>query len=309
MKSPLSPAARISLAIALAAFILQWLVLGYLSALASRQMTRIELQSQTQIIRDLAVQLDRALTQGDDLAALAIINSDKKNFPQLQTLMVFDRQGQIKLHSTPGMMGKHTNAPPLTSAGLTLESVKISHRPATRITLPLPDHNTFYLRADFDKTRSQLRLQAFHIRFFLLILLTSAGLGALSLWLLKNYVLINPLKKSLSLANRQTTVHALADLAMTPATLLIIDQENKILAINNRLWEGRDLTADKFLGLHLLQTPLHPSVMQAVQRAAQTPDQPHIATLSLLGQKPTHVITWVCYPPTGAWQIMIGRTS
>ncbi len=308
MKLTLTPLTRISLTIAATAFLLQWLVMGYLSGLASRQMTQSKRQWQIQVMHNLAAQLDRALAQADDLSALAIINSDKKNFAQLQTLMVFDRKGQIKLHSTPGMMGKQTDAPPdLTTRGMAIESTTVSDRPVTKITLMLPENNDFYVRAYFDNTRARLTVQTFHSRFYLFILLTSSSLGLLSAWLLKSYIMINPRQKVVSTVNPQSTLYALADLAMAPGTLIIIDRDNKILALNPKILEGSTFTAAHFLGQHLIHTPINPSFLQALQRAAKAPQEPQTTTLALVPDTSVHPVTLVCHPASAAWQLMIGQ--
>lgn len=243
------------------------------------QSQAVEVQRlQTEIAKNLAVQLSSYLAAKDDLSAISALKSARTHYPQLQELQLFDRQGKVVMHSDPAMLGKQVPAPQgLRSLAPEVDEVRRQGRWFTRILVPLPENEDLYLRAFFDQSRERQRSAGVWLRFAVLILLVSLLPALLVRRGLRSALpvpadLNGPVPSS-GVANRSTQWLELALAEMRSATLAI-SGHNLVLAANTLALELLNCRAEELVGAHILRAPLPAPLLDLFQQALHTPGRP-----------------------------------
>jgi PAS domain-containing protein len=311
MKRVLPPLPLTALSIFILSFVFQSAVAAYLIQISVHHATEESSLLKMQIAKDLGSQLTQALGSHDDLAALAVVKACRINHPQLQEARVFDSSGKILLHTDPGMMGKKISVAP--GPKPTKPEVRLIHhheRVYTDILVPLEDENGLFFQVQFDETRNRQSRQAVAIRFFLLTLLSSLFLGTIC-WLgLRRYDWTNPLERAESQpvsAENGKKIRHLAGLLLSEMAhaAIAVDRNNQILAANTLALELLNCRQEELEGLHILQSPLSPRLMEFYQKAIKTPTQPVEDKVVISTQGLTLPVRITCAPPSLEWEVAL----
>lgn len=309
MLSSLSRRASVALGVGLLALLLQWLCLAYLSQLSQRQFMDTSRKLLTQIAKDFGDQISRALSAGDDLAALSVLKAGRSIHPQLQKVEVFDRQGKIILHSDPDMLNQKTrplNGPRPVTPELTL--ARQEGRPFAVVLVPLPHDEELLLRAYFDETSFFQSRRVYVARFYVLLLLTSLLLAVFAYFRLSRFELLDPRERAAGPAASTPAVPGrLAGLLLPElkTAALAIDRNNRIVAGNAAAYELLDCRPETLEGRHVLQAPLPAALQIFYQEAIRTPERAAEAKLNLTPKGPGLPATLRCAPASADWELAL----
>ncbi|MEW6516623.1 MAG: hypothetical protein AB1439_06970 [candidate division FCPU426 bacterium] len=309
MLSQLSRRATVALGVGLLALLLQWLVLAYLNQLSQSQFADTSRKLLTQIARDLGDQLSRALTAGDDLAALSVLKAGRNIHPQLQKAEVFDRQGKIILHSDPGMLGQKTRS--LSGPRPMVPELSLARqegRPFAVVLVPLPHDEDLLLRAYFDETSMLQSRRVYIVRFYVLLLLTSLLLSLFVYFRLGRFELLDPRERAENSPSAGAALPArLAGLLLAdfPAAALAVNRNNRIVAGNALACELLNCRPEELEGLHVLQAPLPAGLQELYREALRTPERGAEAKLNLKPKEPGLLVKIRCTPASADWELAL----
>jgi PAS domain-containing protein len=311
MKQTLGPGLTIALGVFLAALLLQWASLQYLSTLSKEQFNTETRKLKTQIAQDLTNQLATAINSEDDLAALIVLKSARSTHAQLYKAEVFEANGKITMHTDAGMMNKLTKPykgpRPISPE---LSRAQIDGRPLSVVLVPMPDDDELYFRAFFDDTRLTQARRSYVVRFYLLIICTSLLLGLLALYRVSRFELLDPkqradVKEQLKTDIKHTQRVAELLLSEMRHAALAVDRNNTILAANSLALELLNCRAEELVSMHIMQAPLPKSLQEFYQQAIKNPNQVSEEKLSLTGKDPSLPIKLTCAPASADWELAV----
>jgi PAS domain-containing protein len=224
--------------------------------------------------------------------------------------MIFDNAGKILLHTDPGWMGKKVNAP----QGPRLSLPVIKHlteqgRSLLSIQVPLPDRDEGYFRANLDEARFVQESRSVALRFYVLILGTSAVLGFLTWARLRRYDLVDPQARAAhepapgEAARQQHTVDLL--LAEMPHATLAVDRENRILGANALALELLNCRREELVNVHVLSAPLPRTLADFYQASTQKAGARCEAKLALNPKSPSLQARALFSPASENWELAL----
>jgi len=312
-KKTLPPLLALPLLVAVTSLFFQFMITDYLLRLTNSQYRQQLRHLQIEVTQDLAGQLSRAQASNDDLTSLASLRSARANHPQIVDAMIFDNAGKILLHTDPGWMGKTVNAP----QGPRLALPMIKHfdaqgRSLLSIQVPLPDRDEGYFRANFDEAKFVQESQTISLRFYVLILLTSAVLGFLTWARLRRYELIDPQARlghdmaSNALVSALRLEHtAELLLAEMPHATLAVDRENRILGANALALELLNCRREELVNSHIFSASLPAALVDFYQSSLKNPGQLCEAKLALNAKSPALHARALFSPASDQWELTL----
>jgi PAS domain-containing protein len=312
-KKNLPPQLALPILVALTSLFFQFLIIDYLLRLTNTQYHQELRHLQIEVTQDLAGQLSRAQASNDDLTSLASLRSARANHPQIVDAMIFDNAGKILLHTDPGWMGKKVNAP----QGPRLALPVIKHfeehgRSLLSIQVPLPDRDDGYFRANFDEAKFVQESQSISLRFYVLILLTSAVLGFLTWARLRRYELVDPQQRAGHDASSTALVSALrlehtAELLLgeMPHATLAVDRENRVMGANALALELLNCRREELVGSHIFSASLPPALVDFYQSSLKKAGQLCEAKLSLNPKSSPLQARALFSPASDQWELAL----